>query len=74
MKQKGFVYCVCLGLLIIVLFALNLVMGSVSIPVADVFSILTGDKTAKPSWQFIATRWQALQSLVSTAVPDWVWP
>ncbi len=23
MKQKGFVYCVCLGLLIIVLFALN---------------------------------------------------
>ena len=53
MKQKGLVYCVCLGLLIIVLFALNLVMGSVSIPVADVFSILTGDKTAKPSWQFI---------------------
>ena len=49
MKQRGLVYCGCLGLLIVVLFALNLVMGSVSIPVADVFSILTGDKTLKPS-------------------------
>ena len=66
MKQKGFVYCVCLGLLIIVLFALNLVMGSVSIPVADVFSILTGDKTAKPSWQFIVLESRLPQAITAT--------
>ncbi len=66
MKQKGLVYCVCLGLLIIVLFALNLVMGSVSIPVTDVFSILTGNKTAKPSWQFIVLESRLPQAITAT--------
>ena len=40
-------------MLIIVLFALNLVMGSVRIPVGDVVSILMGDDSAKPSWRYI---------------------
>ena len=65
MKQKGFVYCICLGLLIIVLFALNLVMGSVSIPIADVFSILAGDKTLKPSWQFIVLESRLPQAITA---------
>ena len=65
MKQRGFVYCACLGLLIVVLFALNLVMGSVSIPVADVFSILTGDKTLKPSWQFIVLESRLPQAITA---------
>ena len=51
--NKGTLYCVGLGLLIIVLFVLNLVMGSIKIPASDVFSILMGDETAKPSWHFI---------------------
>lgn len=51
--NKGTLYCVGLGLLIIVLFVLNLVMGSIKIPASDVFSILMGDETAKPSWRFI---------------------
>ena len=42
-----------LVLAIVALFALNLVMGSVQIPVGDVVSILMGDETAKPSWRFI---------------------
>ena len=65
MKQRGFVYCGCLGLLIVVLFALNLVMGSVSIPVADVFSILAGDKTQKPSWQFIVLESRLPQAITA---------
>ena len=65
MKQKGFVYCICLGLLIIVLFALNLVMGSVSIPIADVFSILASDKTLKPSWQFIVLESRLPQAITA---------
>ena len=64
-KHKGFVYCGCLGLLIVVLFALNLVMGSVSIPVADVFSILAGDKTLKPSWQFIVLESRLPQAITA---------
>ena len=51
--NKGTLYCVGLGFLIIVLFVLNLVMGSIKIPASDVFSILMGDETAKPSWRFI---------------------
>ena len=42
-----------LVLAIVALFALNLVMGSVRIPVGDVVSILMGDDSAKPSWRFI---------------------
>ncbi|MBP5713892.1 MAG: iron ABC transporter permease [Prevotella sp.] len=51
--NKGTLYCIGLGLLIIVLFALNLVMGSIKIPVVDVVQILLGDETAKRSWRFI---------------------
>ena len=35
------------------LFVLNLLIGSVHIPVADVFSILLGEESVKPSWRFI---------------------
>ena len=65
MTQRGFVYCGCLGVLIVVLFALNLVMGSVSITVADVFSILAGDKTLKPSWQFIVLESRLPQAITA---------
>ena len=51
--NKGTFYCIGLGLLIVVLFALNLVMGSIKIPVTDVVQILLGDETAKPSWRLI---------------------
>ena len=51
--QKGTLYCIGLVILVVVLFALNLVVGSVKIPAADVLSILMGDESAKPSWQFI---------------------
>ena len=51
--NKGTLYCVGLGVLIAVLFALNLMMGSIRIPVSDVLSILLGDETQKASWRFI---------------------
>ena len=45
MKKTGWL----MGLLIVVLFALNLLMGSVSIPAAEVVNILTGGEAAKAS-------------------------
>ena len=51
MKIKG--HIILLVVAIVTLFALNLVMGSVKIPVSDVVSILLGDDGAKPSWRFI---------------------
>ena len=53
-------------LLIIVLFALNLVMGSVRIPVGDVVSILMGDDSAKPSWRFIILESRLPQAITAT--------
>ena len=34
--NKGLVYCLGVGVLVVILFALNLVLGSIRIPVADV--------------------------------------
>ena len=41
-----------MGIVIFVLFALNIFVGSVTIPVADTLRILLGDEV-KPSWQYI---------------------
>ena len=50
--KKGTVYCLALGVLIVLLLLLNLVKGSIDIPVADVLRILMGDdEGVKPSWQ-----------------------
>ena len=44
--NKGTVYCIGLGTVVLVLFALTLLLGSVSIPAGDVVCILLGDHTA----------------------------
>ena len=64
--NRNSLYCLALSLLIIVLFVLNLVMGSVSIPVGDVFSILMGDRSLKPSWQFIVLESRLPQAITAT--------
>ena len=50
--SKGVVCCLLLTVVMAVLFSLNILVGSISIPVADVVSILMG-ADAKPSWQYI---------------------
>ena len=65
MRQKGFIYCVGLAVLIVVLFALNLLMGSVSIPAKAVIQILAGDDSLKPSWQFIVLESRLPQAITA---------
>jgi iron complex transport system permease protein len=55
-----------LGAVVLVLFALNLLLGSVSIPTGDVVSILLGDQTAKASWQFIVLESRLPQAITAT--------
>lgn len=62
---KGAMKCVGLALFAAVLFSLNLVFGSVRIPVADVVGILMGDVTAKPSWQYIVLESRLPQALTA---------
>ena len=64
--NKGTAYCLGLGLVVAILFALNLLLGSVSIPAGDVVSILLGDDTAKASWQFIILESRLPQAITAT--------
>ena len=63
---KGTIYCVLLALATVVLFVLNLVKGSIDIPVGDVASILAGNaEGVKPSWQYIVMESRLPQALTA---------
>jgi iron complex transport system permease protein len=64
--NKGSAYCLGLGVAVIVLFALNLLLGSVSIPARDVVSILLGNEASKASWQFIVLESRLPQAITAT--------
>ena len=64
--NRGVLYCIILTLAIMLLFVLNLVMGSVSIPFDDTVSILLGDHDVKPSWQFIIMQSRLPQALTAS--------
>ena len=50
---KGLVYCLMAVLLMVLLFAVNLCVGAVRIPLNDVFSALFGTGEVRESWRFI---------------------
>ena len=64
--NRGTVYCIGLGAVVLVLFALNLLLGSVSIPAGDVVSILLGDEAGKASWRFIILESRLPQAITAT--------
>lgn len=53
MEHKGYVYGGAMGVLILLLMAANLVLGSVDIPAGEVWRILTGHEAAKAGWGYI---------------------
>lgn len=63
--KKGTAYCLGLGVLIIFLFILNLVLGSIRIPALDVFRILMGDEGEKASWRFIVMESRLPQAITA---------
>ena len=63
--NKGVIYCTGLTLVIVVLFILNLMMGSVSIPVEDTIRILMGEGSVKLSWQYIILESRMPQALTA---------
>lgn len=62
---KGKIYLWLMILLIVVLFALNILVGSVSIPASDVWHIITGATDSKPSWQYIILESRLPQALTA---------
>ena len=64
--MKGTAYCVAMAVLIVVLFALNIFVGAVSIPADEVLRILFTDAPdVKPSWQFIVMQSRLPQALTA---------
>lgn len=51
--NKGYISCIMLGIMVLLLFVVSLLIGSVSIPVSETFHILIGEESVKPSWQYI---------------------
>ncbi len=56
---------VVLALAIIVLFAVNLLWGTVRIPVGDIVGILLGDEGERPSWRFIVLQSRLPQAITA---------
>ncbi|MBR1547427.1 MAG: iron chelate uptake ABC transporter family permease subunit, partial [Prevotella sp.] len=65
--NRGSISCLVLGALIVVLFVLNILIGSVAIPVADAVSILFGlADDVKPSLQYILLESRLPQAITAT--------
>ena len=64
--SRGGKYGIGLGIVIALLFVANLLVGSVPIPVSDVFHILLGGEGGKASWRFIV--WEARLPQAMTAL------
>ena len=62
---KGFKYSFVLIVIIGILFAMNLLQGSVSIPAGEVWRILLGDESVKPGWSFIVWESRLPQALTA---------
>ena len=58
-------FTILMTLLIVILFAINLVVGAVDIPVREVADILTGGKSSHPSWEFIVLQSRLPQGITA---------
>ena len=63
--NKGVKYCLTICVVIIVLFTMNIFFGSVSIPSADVWHIITGKGCGRSSWQFIVLQIRLPQAVTA---------
>src|SRR5690554_1694506 len=66
MKQKTLIVGIILS--IILLFLINISVGSVNIPLKEVFRILTGEDTSKQTWEYIITNYRLPKALVAILV------
>lgn len=64
--NKGVTICLLMVGAIVLLFCLNIIIGSVSIPLAEIVRILTGDDSVKASWQYIILQSRLPQALTAT--------
>ena len=69
MKNKNYTkHFMSLSVLLIVLFFVNISLGSVSIPVDEIFSFLTGNVTSKESWNIILLNFRIPKAITAVLV------
>jgi len=69
MKQKTYKkHFILLSVLLIVLFFLNISLGSVSIPFKEIFYTLIGDTSIKDSWQTIVLDFRVPKAITAILV------
>jgi iron complex transport system permease protein len=64
--SRGIKYCVLAGIFIVILFVLNLAIGSVKIPIGDVINILSGKHCGNDAWRFIIINSRLPQAITAT--------
>ncbi|AUC84590.1 iron ABC transporter [Polaribacter sp. ALD11] len=69
MEQKSYKkHFILLSVLLVVLFVLNISLGSVSIPFKDIFNTLIGNSAAKESWQTIILNFRLPKAITAILV------
>ena len=66
MNRKGYIYGTLLALIIIILYAMNLLYGAVDIPAKEVLHALSGEEVSKASWSYII--WESRLPQCTTAL------
>ena len=64
--MRGVRYSIAISAAILILFLLNILYGSISIPTSEVFHILLGGEAQKESWRFIVLQTRLPQAITAT--------
>lgn len=64
--MRGVRYSIAIPAAILILFLLNILYGSISIPASEVFHILLGGEAQKESWRFIVLQTRLPQAITAT--------
>lgn len=69
MKKKKYTkHFILLSVLLVVLFFMNISLGSVSIPLQEIFNFLTGNSTSKVSWDIILFNFRIPKAITAILV------
>ncbi|MGK0455414.1 MAG: iron complex transport system permease protein [Paraglaciecola sp.] len=69
MKKKNYTkHFILLSVLLVVLFFMNISLGSVSIPLHEIFNFLTGNSTSKESWDIILFNFRIPKAITAILV------
>ncbi len=66
--ERNILLFAILGVILLFLFATNISLGSISIPIADVFNSLIGKTASKASWEFIIFDYRLPKAITAVLV------